>query len=82
MHHILTTQPAATWLPYLSVLLLQGEWGYVVIAAEVLAKLRQLTGRAAVQCSLLEAALAILTTADSWLPLLTHNQAVAQVCGV
>ncbi len=66
----------------LSVLLLQGEWGYVVIAAEVLAKLCHMTGRAAVQCSLLEAALAILTTAEPWLPLLTHGKVVAHVCEV
>ncbi|DBA75482.1 TPA: hypothetical protein ACH3X1_010733 [Trebouxia sp. C0004] len=56
----------------------QRDWGYVVIAAELLAKLRKMTGRAAAQRSLLEAALAILTTADSWLPLLIHEKAVAQ----
>ena len=89
LHYTLITQPASTWhLPvfYLaslsSVLLLQGEWGYVVIAAEVLAKLCHMTGRAAVQCSLLEAALAILTTAEPWLPLLTRGKVVAQVCEV
>jgi hypothetical protein len=65
----------------MSVLLLQNDWGYVLIAAELLAKLRKMTGRAAVQCSLLEAALAILTTADSRLSL-TDPKAVAQVCGV
>ena len=65
----------------MSVLPLQRDLGYVVIAAELLAKLREMTGRGAVQCSLLEAALAILTTAAFWLPLLTHH-AISQVCGV
>jgi len=37
----------------MSVLLLQNDWGYVLIAAELLAKLRKMTGRAAVhaQCA-------------------------------
>ncbi|DBA81350.1 TPA: hypothetical protein ACH3X2_006953 [Trebouxia sp. C0005] len=62
--------------------LCQRDISYVLIASELLAKLHQMTGRAAVQCSLLEAALAILTTADSWLPVSTYTTAVAQVCGV
>ena len=66
----------------MSFLLLQREWAYVAIAAELLGKLPKVTGTAAVQCSLLQAALAILTTADSWLPLSTYGKAVAQVCGV
>lgn len=84
VHQILTTEPlpASAWLPFMSVLLLQRDISYVLIASELLAKLHQMTGRAAVQCSLLEAALAILTTADSWLPVSTYTTAVAQVCGV
>ncbi|KAL0021777.1 hypothetical protein WJX79_009116 [Trebouxia sp. C0005] len=58
--------------------LCQRDISYVLIASELLAKLHQMTGRAAVQCSLLEAALAILTTADSWLPVSTYTTAVAQ----